>query len=150
MHDHDSPHAIPTPQASEQAIANLVDRFYDKVRADAELGPVFNGAISDWMEHKHTLCEFWSSMVLRSGRYQGNPMGTHRALPPFPKALFHRWLELWRDTAREVFEPPVAEVFIGAAARVAQGLSLGLHLGSLEAHTPDALRFTSTSGRSID
>src|SRR5215469_16556227 len=88
-------------QATEVGIATLVDRFYDKVRADHELGPVFNQAIHDWPAHKVILRDFWSSVVLRSGRYQGNPMGTHRALPPFPQTLFHRWLALWRETARE-------------------------------------------------
>ncbi|HET6555586.1 MAG TPA: group III truncated hemoglobin [Dyella sp.] len=123
-------------QASEVGIATLVDRFYDKVRADAELGPVFNMAIHDWPAHKVILRNFWSSMVLRSRRYHGNPMGVHRALPAFPQALFHRWLELWRETAHEVFEPPAAELFIGSAERVAQGLSMGMNLGRLSLDHP--------------
>jgi hemoglobin len=124
------------PHANEIGIATLVDRFYDKVRADDELGPVFNAAIHDWTAHTHLLRDFWSSVVLRSGRYQGNPMGVHRALPPFPQQLFHRWLALWRETAHEVFEPPAAELFIGTAERVAQGLSLGLNQGRLSLEQP--------------
>jgi hemoglobin len=123
-------------QANEIGIATLVDRFYDKVRADDELGPVFNAAIHDWTGHKQVLRDFWSSVVLRSGRYQGDPMGAHRALPPFPQQLFHSWLALWRETAHEVFEPPVAELFAGTAERVAQGLSLGLNLGPLSLKQP--------------
>jgi hemoglobin len=118
-------------QANEVGIATLVDRFYEKVRADTELGPVFDQAIHDWPAHKRLLRDFWSSMMLRSGRYRGNPMGAHRALPAFPQALFHRWLALWKETAREVFEGPAAETFIGAAERVAQGLSLGLGMGQI-------------------
>ncbi|WP_243042964.1 group III truncated hemoglobin [Dyella sedimenti] len=123
-------------QANEVGIATLIDRFYDKVRGDAELGPVFNAAIEDWSAHKVVLRDFWSSAVLRTGRYRGNPMGVHRTLPAFPQALFHRWLALWRETAREVFEPPVADLFIGTAERVAQGLSMGLGMGRLPLHTP--------------
>jgi len=124
------------PAANEIGIATLVDRFYDKVRADAELGPVFDTAIHDWTTHKVLLRDFWSSLVLRSGRYKGNPMGVHRALPAFPPSLFHRWLALWRETTREVFDAPVAELFIGIAERVAQGLSLGMGLGRLSLEHP--------------
>lgn len=129
-HPHHSPHA-PYAAIDEAAIATLVDRFYDKVRADAALGPIFNQSVHDWPAHKRTLTDFWASMVLRTGSYRGNPMGVHRSLPPFPKDLFHRWLTLWRETARELFAPAAAELFIDAAERVAQGLSLGLNLGSL-------------------
>lgn len=124
------------PAANEIGIATLVDRFYDKVRADAELGPVFNAAIHDWPTHKVLLRDFWSQMILRTGRYQGNPMRVHRALPAFPQHLFHRWLGLWRETAREVFDAPTAELFIGAAERVAQGLSMGLGHGRLSVDHP--------------
>lgn len=124
------------PQPNEVGIATLVDRFYDKVRADEHLGPVFDQAVRDWPAHKAVLRDFWSSMILRTGRYQGNPMRMHRALSPFPQALFHRWLTLWRDTAREVFDAPTAELFIGAAERVAQGLSMGLGQGRLSLQHP--------------
>jgi len=123
-------------QASEVGIATLVDRFYDKVRADEQLGPVFNQAIHDWTAHKVILRDFWSSLILRTRRFHGNPMGKHRALPPFPQALFHRWLALWRETTREVFEPSVAELFIGTAERIAQSLSTGMNMGRLSLEHP--------------
>jgi len=126
-------------QATEVGIATLVDRFYDKVRADEQLGPIFNQAIEDWSGHKVILRNFWSSLVLRSRRYHGNPMGVHRALPSFPQALFHRWLALWRETAKEIFEPSVANLFIGTAERVAQGLSLGMDMGRLSLEQPSRI-----------
>ena len=124
------------PDANDIGIATLIDRFYDKLRADAELGPVFSAAVHDWPAHKVLLRDFWSSLVLRSGRYRGNPMGVHRALPAFPQHLFHRWLALWRETAREVFDTSAAELFIGTAERVAQGLSMGLGHGRLSVDHP--------------
>lgn len=126
------------PFLDETSLAVLVDRFYDRVRADVVLGPVFNEAVHDWPAHKRTLVDFWSSMMLRSGRYRGNPMGVHRALPPFPKHLFHAWLTLWRQTVAEQFPPEAATPLIDAAERVAQGLSLGLNLGSLGDTTSQA------------
>jgi|GEM_PF-217953 len=135
MNIHDSTKHTANERSSadidETSIGLLVDRFYDKVRADPALGPVFNRAIHDWPAHKLTLTRFWSSMVLRTGTYRGNPMAVHRALPAFPKELFHQWLSLWRETVRELFSAPADEPFIDAAERVAQGLSLGLNLGSL-------------------
>src|ERR1700741_5490397 len=62
----------------EESIATLVDRFYAKVRADALLGHVFNGVIGDhWPEHLAPLTNFWTSVLLASGRYKGNPMMAH-------------------------------------------------------------------------
>src|SRR6185312_8235838 len=63
---------------TEKAIGELVDQFYVKVRADAELGPVFDRAISDWGPHLATMRNFWSSVMLTSGRYKGNPVAVHR------------------------------------------------------------------------
>ena len=59
---------------SEDAIRHLVDCFYTKVRADPELGPIFERAIAgDWGPHLATMHDFWSSVMLTSGRYKGNP-----------------------------------------------------------------------------
>ena len=55
----------------ERAIATLVDRFYEKVRVDAQLGPVFNAAVHDWDEHKALLTSFWASVALRASSYRG-------------------------------------------------------------------------------
>ena len=54
---------------SEDGLAALVEAFYARVRADAQLGPVFDGAIDDWPEHLEKLAAFWSSIMLTSGRY---------------------------------------------------------------------------------
>ena len=35
----------------EGILRSLVHRFYDKVRADEVLGPVFAGRITDWAPH---------------------------------------------------------------------------------------------------
>ena len=54
---------------SENGLAALVEAFYARVRADAQLGPVFDGAIDDWPKHLVKLSAFWSSIMLTSGRY---------------------------------------------------------------------------------
>ena len=73
--------------------------FYARVRQDALIGPVFNGAIGDWPEHLDKLQAFWSSVMLTSGRYKGRPLPAHISHgATITPATFERWLELWRET----------------------------------------------------
>src|SRR5204863_807721 len=87
---------------TETAIVSLVDRFYGKARRDPIIGPVFNAAVEDWDGHLAKLHDFWSSVMLTTGRYKGNPMAAHMKQPIEP-GFFDRWLDLWRETAAEVF-----------------------------------------------
>jgi hypothetical protein len=48
---------------------------------------------------------FWSSVMLTTGRYKGNPLAVHGAVPDIDEAMFERWLcELRRDGRRAVRE----------------------------------------------
>lgn len=109
----------------EAMIERLVHRFYDKVRADEFIGPVFDERIDDWGPHLDRMCEFWSSVVLMSGRYHGSPMQKHMPLP-IGQAHFARWLELFRATAQEECPPAAAELFVDRAERIAESLQLGM------------------------
>ena len=52
---------------SDDAIRQLVDRFYAKVRRDPQLGPIFERALpADWGPHLATMHDFWSSVMLTS------------------------------------------------------------------------------------
>src|SRR5918911_279940 len=98
----------PANTITEDSIGVLVDSFYAKVRQDPTIGPVFNDAVHDWDAHLETLRAFWSSVMLTTGRYKGNPMAAHLKHPIRPE-FFDRWLALWRETAAELFAPPIAE-----------------------------------------
>jgi hemoglobin len=117
-------------ELSEARIAILVDRFYDKVRADPLLGPVFNAVVEDWDAHKRLLTSFWCTVALHARSYRGNPLAKHRPLP-IERAHFERWLALWRETTHEVLDETAAEVLIGYAGRIALGLGAGIGLGDL-------------------
>lgn len=108
----------------EPMIERLVRRFYADVRSDAELGPVFEAAIEDWEAHLQRMCAFWSSVMLRSGRYHGQPMPKHAPLP-VAAAHFDRWLTLFEHAASEVCGPAAVH-FIDRAHRIAQSLELGV------------------------
>ena len=110
---------------TEPAIVALVDRFYQKARRDPMIGPVFNNAVGDWDEHLDKLCDFWSSVMLTTGRYKGNPMAVHLKQPIEPQ-FFDRWLQLWCETAAELFTPPIAARFREKADRIADSLKLAL------------------------
>ena len=111
----------------EDQLALLVDRFYAKVREDSVLGPIFNGAIADWPEHLEKLTAFWSSIMLTSGRYKGQPMAAHlKHRDAIRPAMFARWLELWRETALQTLDENVAAGVIAKAERIAESLQLGM------------------------
>ncbi|MFN3655814.1 MAG: group III truncated hemoglobin [Pseudolabrys sp.] len=118
--------ARPDGPLTEEAIGRLVDTFYAKVRVDAELGPVFNGAIADWGPHLETMRRFWSSVMLTSGKYKGNPVAAHQRVPGIEMKMFARWLALFDETCRELFDPPLAAAFGGKARRIAESLQFAL------------------------
>ena len=110
---------------TEPAIATLVSRFYGKARRDPMIGPLFEQAVEDWDEHLAKLCDFWSSVMLTSGRYKGNPMAAHLKHPIEPE-FFDCWLNLWRETSAEIFPPAEAALFQLKAENIAASLKLAL------------------------
>src|SRR5699024_339747 len=72
----------PAARMDEAMIRAVVSRFYALARVDDIIGPVFRNAVADeqWQAHLDTITDFWSSMLLGSGRYHGRPMPKHLAL----------------------------------------------------------------------
>ena len=115
-------------QITDEAITRLVDGFYASVRQDPQLAPVFNRAIAEtaWPAHLDTMYRFWSSVILTSGRYKGNPMAVHMGVAGIEPSLFPRWLALFEAKAKELFAPELAAAFIAKARRIAESLKLAL------------------------
>ena len=112
---------------SEEGIQQLVDVFYKKVRSDTELAPIFDRAIpGDWQPHLTKMYAFWSSVMLTSGRYKGNPVAKHLVLENMRPELFARWLSLFAETSSELFTKEIAEEFQFKAQRIAESLKLAL------------------------
>ncbi len=113
-------------------IRHLVHGFYDRIRADAVLAPIFAAHIPDaqWPAHLDRMCAFWSSVTLMSGAYSGRPMQAHLPLK-VQAGDFDRWLDLFRATARALTPPIAADHFIERAERIAASLEagIGLHQG---------------------
>ena len=104
---------------TEEAIRDLVHTFYARVRSDPTLGPVFEARLADrWAGHLERMCAFWSSVLLGTRRFQGDPMGAHLGLPGIEAAHFDRWMELFRVTAADRLPEHLALDVAGRAARM--------------------------------
>ena len=99
-------------------------------------GPIFEQRIHDRAAHLGRMCAFWSSVMLKSGRYHGTPMRKHVALP-VERAHFVRWLDLFARTAQSIC-PAEAVRFEAAAQRIARSLEPGreTHRHRLPGMTP--------------
>lgn len=113
---------------TEATVVRLVDAFYGKVRADPVLGPVFARTIAPegWPAHLAKMYAFWSSVMLTTGRYKGNPMAAHMAVEGIEGPMFERWLTLFGEAAGELFAEREAAIFRLKAQRIAESLKLGL------------------------
>lgn len=109
----------------EVMIERLVRIFYGRARLDPLIGPIFERTVHDWENHIARICDFWSSVILMSGRYHGQPMVAHLPLP-VDTPHFDRWLEIFAATAHEICLPPVAAHFLERAHRIADSLELGI------------------------
>jgi hemoglobin len=81
----------------------LVDSFYNKVKGDELLGPVFHQKIGDqWPKHLEKMYRFWQTLLLEEPTYSGRPFPPHAELP-VSKEHFDRWLALFKATLDEHF-----------------------------------------------
>lgn len=117
---------------NEAVLADLVHDFYDKIRRDPLLGPIFAERITDWEPHLEKMVDFWSSVALMTGRYHGTPVPKHTGLP-VTWEHFERWLVLFRETAREVCTPEGAVHIMERAERIARSL----HIAGRDAQQQD-------------
>ena len=119
---------MPHTELTEPALAAFLDAFYGKVRRDPLIGPVFAGKIADadWPHHMARVTDFWSSVLLKTGRYKGNPFGRHLGIEGINPAHFARWLGLFEETAAEVFVPEIAGEIVERAHRIGDSLKSGL------------------------
>jgi hemoglobin len=122
-----NPFSNAVANVSEDDIRTLVHTFYGRVREDELIGPVFNAKVEDWPEHLSNLCDFWSSVVLRTRRFQGRPMRAHLLIADqISGEHFDRWLDLFEKTARDVLPPDAAPIFIQRARQIADSFEFGI------------------------
>ena len=88
----------------------LVSTFYDKIKKDDFIGPIFLEAIpnKEWENHLEKLTDFWETNLFFAKKYKGNPMQVHQKLDEsnnyqVSQKHFGKWLELWISTLDELF-----------------------------------------------
>lgn len=115
-------------EIDEADIAAVVGAFYDSVRQDPLLAPIFATKIGDqdWPNHLEHITDFWSSIFLKTGRFEGNPMRKHLSIDGLTPSHFVRWLSLFKDTTDTVLLPEQSDMMHAMAHRIAQSLQMGL------------------------
>lgn len=114
-----------TAICTEEEISAFVHQFYERVRSDDILGPIFNAHIQDWPAHLKLLCDFWSALLLHTGRFEGAPMPAHIALPELRAQWFEHWLSLFAQVLGEQPNQAMARTALEMARRIAQRLWMG-------------------------
>ncbi|RPA70329.1 group III truncated hemoglobin [Cyclobacteriaceae bacterium YHN15] len=104
----------------------MVKTFYNKVRRNDVLGPIFNKIVNDWEVHLDHLTDFWEMVLLQSGPGAGkfNPIPVHKEVDNqtennISEVHFENWLELWFETLDQYFEGEVAEYAKAHAQKMA-------------------------------
>ena len=104
-------------------IERLVDTFYERVRADEILAPIFDDvAHTDWERHLPKMYDFWETVLFGAPAYRGQPIGIHLELATrvaLGQREFGRWLALFADTVDAAFLGPQADETKRRAHRIA-------------------------------
>jgi hemoglobin len=113
---------------TEPLVRKVILAFYEKVRRDPILGPVFAEAIGDnWDPHIERIVLFWLTATRIGRGYDGrNFMPVHLRNRSIRADQLPRWLELFRDTAAEHCSPQAASVLVDIAERMAETLEISL------------------------
>ncbi len=97
----------------------MVDSFYDKVKSDPLIGPIFIGVIRDrWPEHLQKLYRFWQTVLFEERTYSGSPFAPHASMP-LEKKHFETWLRLFYETVDQNFSGIKADEAKWRAERMA-------------------------------
>lgn len=102
----------------------LVNSFYDKIKTNDILGPIFNDVAKiNWEEHLPKMYSFWASLLLGEHSYSGNPMIKHIELSKLTlmtETEFSEWLSVFYQTVDDLFAGARADEAKTRAANIAR------------------------------
>ncbi|MGY5353139.1 group III truncated hemoglobin [Wenyingzhuangia sp. IMCC45533] len=108
-------------------IYKLVCAFYDKIRADEILGPIFNHMIpsNEWPIHLDKLTDFWETNLFGIPKFKGSPTQKHIQTDAefnhnIQQTHFNQWLKLWEETINDLYQGDLATRALMAAHNIAQ------------------------------
>ena len=112
----------------------LVSTFYEHIRIDTVLGPIFNSHIEDekWPEHIQKLTDFWMTGLFGVVCFKGNPTEAHRKVDKnlhysIDQNHFDQWLNLWFNTIDNLFEGSLANRAKEASIKMAVGQFISIN-----------------------
>ena len=97
----------------------LVNTFYNNIRENELLGPIFNELITDWQPHLEKMYTFWDSILFGSATYSGKPFLPHANLP-IKAEHFAQWVGLFKNTVDSLFEGDNANEAKNRAEKIAE------------------------------
>ncbi len=117
---------------SREDIEFLVRQFYQAVRQDELLGPIFNQQIMHWESHIQRLTDFWQTNLLVVRRYKGNPLRVHQEVDrqsehSIQQVHFGRWLQHWFQTLDQYFIGENKEIAKNRARNMASHLFIKMY-----------------------
>ncbi len=119
-------------EINRENILQFLTVFYGRIRKHKELGGIFERIIGtdkeEWQKHIEHICEFWCSLILRSGTFNGSPMQKHIAITDIKRHHFNQWLEIFGQTAKEMYDNNNSNIFISRAQQIAKSLSMGIEI----------------------
>ena len=116
---------IQTAPISDEQIRQLVGSFCGKIRADADLEPIFERVVAgDWETHLAKMYEFWSSVMLTTGPCKGSLLPVRARMGELEIGLLDRCLALFGDSCDELLDSETAGLCWLKAAHIAESLTL--------------------------
>ena len=116
-----------TVPISEEQIRQLVDSIYGKIRADADLEPIFERVVAgDWETHLAKMYDFCSSVMLTTRYRKENLVAARKRFDGLEIGLLDRCLALFGDSCDELLDSETAGLCWLKAAHIAESLKLFL------------------------
>ena len=116
-----------TAPISDEQIRQLVDSFYDKIRADADLEQIFERVVAgDWETHLAKMYDFCSSVMLTTRYRKENLVAVRMHFDGLEIRLLDRCLALFGDSCDELLDSETAGLCWLKAAHIAESLKLFL------------------------
>ncbi len=113
---------------SRDDVSLLVHTFYDRIRKNDLLGPIFNNHIAEdqWPAHLEKLTDFWETNLFGIPKFKGNPSQKHVKVDresghTISQVHFGEWLNVWYKTIDDLFEGDLAFKAKNSARKMATG-----------------------------
>ena len=112
----------------------LVSTFYELIRKNELLGPIFNTVIKDWDLHLILLTDFWESNLFFNKTYYGDPIQKHievdaRFEGKINELHFGTWINLWHQTIDDLYKGETANI----AKNRARNMATFIHISMFKA-----------------